>query len=688
MKFNNFYLEDYHVDVSRNQISNANETHTLPPKTIALLCELAKKQGEVVSNETLMANVWPGRVVSANSLQRCISQLRKALNDDAQTQIKIKTHSKKGYSLELKVRMVKTLTGRVTSRAWYQGYLSLTLVTLVGLLIIAGLTLFNRDPVDTQTAVTISPITSSDDWEGSASYDPKGEFIVFRRFIDNCNSHIWLKDLNKHTEQKLTQKPAVYGQPNWSIDGTQLTFSKRNQCQQNAISQPNCWSINTLNVLDALQSPQMPIERLACNNNPSWQAKWLANGDIGFLTEQESASYLKRHSPKSDTLVTVFMQPDHYAYSYDYSEKNRTFAILTLTQKNKHMISIVRDTGELLSQAEIKLPSQFTQNTAFQIAYHPNGDALMISAQGYAFTLSKDGSVKKMDIGGKTTLSELSFHPKENKYLATEIIADTDIALIKTDVLNQTFLELDLHAISRSNLNDDNAKFQPHGDLIAFTSSRTGKRQLWVFDGVSKQLSNSKYGLQSKHILWSPEGNEIAGIAVNKLQIWQLNGAKKTVETKHLITSLHQWFDKDTLLVNTLVNGHHRLFSLNLRTGHMTDLNISNVMWATYTQDKTLLYYDNQGKFKLENKGHSEIPQLANQLEQPYAVYKGEMLYGLNPKRELWRYSLSDNSLEIIARFSDSSRYVSDVNQGQLLITHMHQLKKDLVLIEVDNSFY
>ena len=65
---------------------------------------MAENQGKVVSQEALLDKVWQGTVVSPNTLQRSIAQLRKALGDDGKVQVYIKTHAKQGYSLECDVR--------------------------------------------------------------------------------------------------------------------------------------------------------------------------------------------------------------------------------------------------------------------------------------------------------------------------------------------------------------------------------------------------------------------------------------------------------------------------------------------------------------------------------------------------------------------------------------------------------
>ena len=65
-------------------------------KALELLCEA---NGDVVSQEQLIAGVWNGRALSENSVAVVIGQLRRALDDDAREPKLIETIPKRGYRL-------------------------------------------------------------------------------------------------------------------------------------------------------------------------------------------------------------------------------------------------------------------------------------------------------------------------------------------------------------------------------------------------------------------------------------------------------------------------------------------------------------------------------------------------------------------------------------------------------------
>ncbi|TWB70813.1 transcriptional regulator [Nitrospirillum amazonense] len=65
-------------------------------RTLAALCV---RRGEVVSRDALLADVWQGRAVSANSVAVVIGDLRRALDEDAGEPVHLVTVARRGYRL-------------------------------------------------------------------------------------------------------------------------------------------------------------------------------------------------------------------------------------------------------------------------------------------------------------------------------------------------------------------------------------------------------------------------------------------------------------------------------------------------------------------------------------------------------------------------------------------------------------
>src|SRR5207245_1031758 len=83
---------------------NGNRSHRVEPKVMAVLCEMAKRPGELVSKQALLDNVWPGTSIEEVALPRCVSELRRLLDDDAHDPHYIETVAKRGYRLIAPIR--------------------------------------------------------------------------------------------------------------------------------------------------------------------------------------------------------------------------------------------------------------------------------------------------------------------------------------------------------------------------------------------------------------------------------------------------------------------------------------------------------------------------------------------------------------------------------------------------------
>src|SRR5262245_7660432 len=94
-----FRLGDWEVHPEDGTLRSAAEVRRLEPQHMDLLVFLAGRPGEVVAKQQLFAGVWDGRIVSDDALIGAVSQVRKALGDEARTPRFIETIPKRGYRL-------------------------------------------------------------------------------------------------------------------------------------------------------------------------------------------------------------------------------------------------------------------------------------------------------------------------------------------------------------------------------------------------------------------------------------------------------------------------------------------------------------------------------------------------------------------------------------------------------------
>lgn len=99
-------FERYVLDLRRGCLRNADREVELRPKSFHVLEYLVKNAGRLVAKEELIKAVWPHVVVTDESLTRCVSEVRSAL-DDSEQQI-IRTVPRRGYVLAVPVVAAST----------------------------------------------------------------------------------------------------------------------------------------------------------------------------------------------------------------------------------------------------------------------------------------------------------------------------------------------------------------------------------------------------------------------------------------------------------------------------------------------------------------------------------------------------------------------------------------------------
>lgn len=96
-----FRFGEFTLDVARACVRRGDTKVALRPKSFALLEYLVAHAGRVVGKDELLAAIWPGLIVTEDSLTRCVSELRSALGDSDQRVIK--TVTKRGYLFDAPV---------------------------------------------------------------------------------------------------------------------------------------------------------------------------------------------------------------------------------------------------------------------------------------------------------------------------------------------------------------------------------------------------------------------------------------------------------------------------------------------------------------------------------------------------------------------------------------------------------
>ena len=94
-----FIVGDLFVDVGQQRVTRAGSDIGLPNLSFQLLVALVRAAPNVLSNDSLMTQVWPGLVVSPETVSKRVNLLREALGDDPREPRYITGVRSRGYRL-------------------------------------------------------------------------------------------------------------------------------------------------------------------------------------------------------------------------------------------------------------------------------------------------------------------------------------------------------------------------------------------------------------------------------------------------------------------------------------------------------------------------------------------------------------------------------------------------------------
>lgn len=354
-----FFINETRIDPDRCKLYRNGEILSLEPRVIQVLQHLARHQGEVVSQKTLMDSIWTNTVVEASALQRCIAQLRKAFGDDARNPQVIVTYPKKGYSLIAPVSWhapeIKTET-EASHTHFPRPSLSSGLMAVMLLLVFVGvvsiaipldkeqpneslgslaeeLAQLNQQTLPatetsllTNTAL-ITAIGAPDDFP---VYSPDGRFVVYPRYLEENKAHLWARDLAYGKDFLLTDKVGDYEHLAWSPDGSQLVFVD-SSCVAGICAYGQCSSLKSV-AMSQSETNTLSVEKLIdCSPERLFAPEWLNNREIAVIEMSENSASLKRYDLKTQNRSFLYQSDEVIPYQLSFSRQTN---ILTITAMN------------------------------------------------------------------------------------------------------------------------------------------------------------------------------------------------------------------------------------------------------------------------------------------------------------------------------------------------------------------
>lgn len=104
LEFPPFRLDAVNQCLWRRRDNGSDERLLLAPKAYAVLRYLVEHPGRLVTEEELLAAVWPGIYVQPEAVKSQLYEIRKALGDNPKAPLYIETLPRRGYQFIARIR--------------------------------------------------------------------------------------------------------------------------------------------------------------------------------------------------------------------------------------------------------------------------------------------------------------------------------------------------------------------------------------------------------------------------------------------------------------------------------------------------------------------------------------------------------------------------------------------------------
>ncbi len=506
----------------------------LEPKVMEVCALLADRAGKVVRKEELIRAVWADTFVTDDVLTHAISELRKALEDDAKQPKFIETIPRRGYRLIVSVRheqpgvsncdspaapgKPQPETAMLAARHRRNGALVLAagISAAIGLVATVSWRLPHPSPAaarPVEKELSLVPIvTYGDGGQWLPAFSPDGTRVAYSWNVGDEFDFSWyleVKVLGSDTRLRLTKQPAAFPPgPAWSPDGREIAFVRASALDDRGIY-----------VISAMGGPERKLRPLAPWHYTvrvvSWSpdGRWIAFADEAgptsdakregrgpnalFLISPETLETRQLTNPAADELgdSAPTFSPDGKTIAFIHSTAGSQDEVWTIPVKGGQAHRLFGNGGYVTGLCW----THDSESVIFDLGGHDNGFALWrvhsTGVEPRPLDLETDGSTLR-----EPTLwhDRLAFEAWKSAGTVGRVRLDNRFAdLPQTPVVSTRW--------------DHGGHYSPRGDRIAFLSDRTGTDELWVADADGtnpRQLTH--LGIYLLDLSWAPDGSSVA----------------------------------------------------------------------------------------------------------------------------------------------------------------------------------
>jgi Tol biopolymer transport system component/DNA-binding winged helix-turn-helix (wHTH) protein len=501
--------------VAERELFRGGEPVPLTPKPLDTLLVLLDRHGHVVDKDELMSALWPDTFVEEINLVQQISHLRKVLGERPGGGSYIETVARRGYRFaapvtdsweeepaepQLAVAGLREEEARVAGRRRLRWILAVACILVIGAGVGSWFLFFRPAP---QAELRMVPFTTSLGVESYPTISPDGKQVAF------CmQGNIYVKQVGSETPAQRTDTPAREFSPAWSPDGRQIAFGRRRGLQPGF----------AIRVIDALGGTERTLYKSAASVDQLWlgfrQLTWSPNGEFLAFVERGSLFSLLIESREERRLTNP---PQSYRDSGPaFSPDGRTLAFVRWRTRFVSDIYLLPlgDDGTPSGEPQRLTPDGWGVSG---LDWTADGASIVFAGHRGVRDLWRipvsSGEPRRLNLGDN--LSHPSVSRQGDRLVCVKGAGNLNIW--RTTGPSATALTptgkgaLRKRWIASTKI-DFAPKYSRDGKKIAFTSTRSGTRQIWVCDsdGSNAFPLTSLSQARTKDPRWSPDGQLVA----------------------------------------------------------------------------------------------------------------------------------------------------------------------------------
>ena len=667
-------LSDSLVDITRCQITRNGNVISIEPKVMDVLNILCEQSGEVVSQQKLHEELWPGTTFSSSSIQRCIALLRKSLGEKATGSSIIITHPKRGYSIGVPI-LFKPSNSKAPITFLKKMKVLLALLCSFCLLVVLIFSLRINWPTDTSFPA-LTPLTSNSHNEYFPTYSYSGIYIAFVRELASGQQQILIKDLTTEQEIAVSGSFSNLKTINWAYQDNGLTVVSE-------VGGKDKIEIIAFNPITQ-KVTQQALTIFTSTDKIVSRVEWLSETDIIFVVKTDESTFsILQYNLVQRKKILIHQYADNEVYLIDIAlSPDRTELAISLGEKgNLYTLDLL----DLLSKKLKQLTT--LENGIHSISWHPSGESILVSSREKLLSISLAGDIEQIPISNYKMIKSASYSKHADQVVMELGNYDIDIVELKINKKPNSSKVVNTSAL------DLFPQYSPLDEQFVYQTNRRGFFQL-IVNKVGREyvLFLNPQHEEFYGFTWSPDGEVIALATAHNLYLFDMASPKEfsIIKLEHKIY-IRDWFNQDdALLVNVIVEKKSMPAKFHLGTGIVEEFAAISVSCSAIDEKDNIYFNYNNQIYKVDNNKqrstlwHPESGDIENIM-----IAKNHLIAQVNHEgvSNYWQIELNTGNAKPIFESVATDLTISDVtpNGNSFLFYTSFQVNKELIILDMAN---